>query len=494
MKGFILGIKKEIAVNCSIRKSTNEYCIVELKEPTRIISILFLYLSPSSLTSLNSILINIDMHSHLIIMGDLNARIGNYNPDHSVYYRNSKDSVINSRGKALIDIINLHSLSILNGCSQLDINGEFTFVNKNGSSSIHLCLINNSFQTDNLDFQVLDYESSCHFPICLSVNPCQIRPYTYTRKKIVWEQHKSMQFRETLDATLSYHPNATIDFETLSHNIIQAIETTKMVKTHTITNEIVSAGPVWFDEKCRQYKLAMRRCLRIFRKCNSTSENYHAIRLNYVQSKRTYNNLLVAKKQRHYANLEARMINVKYPGDFFNALSNYRPKYQSSQCNNPTEPAAFAQYFSNQFSLYETPICQQSFDATNDQELDCEFCIDELEEAIRKLSVRKAPGSDGIPNEVWKSLSSEHKCYLLESFNSCWNNCNFPLEWSEIIISPIFKKGDRSNPDIIILKILNKFYYSSSNQYGRRSVRLGLSGKKLYRDFAIIVKHFFKVK
>jgi hypothetical protein len=97
--------------------------------------------------------------------------------------------------------------------------------------------------------------------------------------------------------------------------------------------------------------------------------------------------------------------------------------------------------------LYETPICQQSFDATNDQELDCEFCIDELEEAIRKLSVRKAPGSDGIPNEVWKSLSSEQKCYLLESFNSCWNNCNFLLEWSEIIISPMFKKGDRSNPE-----------------------------------------------
>jgi hypothetical protein len=99
MKGFILGIKKEIAVNCSIRKSTI-----------------------------------------------------NYNLDHSVYYRNSKDSVINSRGKALIDIINY-------------INGEFTFVNKNGSSSIDLCLINNSFQTDNLDFQVLDYESSCHFPM-----------------------------------------------------------------------------------------------------------------------------------------------------------------------------------------------------------------------------------------------------------------------------------------------------------------------------------------
>jgi hypothetical protein len=66
--------------------------------------------------------------------------------------------------------------------------------------------------------------------------------------------------------------------------------------------------------------------------------------------------------------------------------------------------------------------------------------FDELEEVIRKLSKCKAPGSDGIPNEVWKSLIIKQN--LLDSRNS-WNNNSIPLDWLEVRIAPIFKKGAR---------------------------------------------------
>jgi hypothetical protein len=72
--------------------------------------------------------------------------------------------------------------------------------------------------------------------------------------------------------------------------------------------------------------------------------------------------------------------------------------------------------------------------------------FDELDNAINKLSKGKAAGSDGIPNEVWKSLSVEQKLYLLDSFNLSYNTCSFPENWSEVVITPIFKKGDKKDP------------------------------------------------
>jgi hypothetical protein len=65
---------------------------------------------------------------------------------------------------------------------------------------------------------------------------------------------------------------------------------------------------------------------------------------------------------------------------------------------------------------------------------------------MEKLALAKAAGPDGIPNDVWKCLDAEHRAILLDTFNHCWNSSSFPFEWSEVIICPILKKGDRKDP------------------------------------------------
>jgi hypothetical protein len=134
MKGFILGIKKEPAKKCTIKKSTSEYCILEIKDDYRCIWVIFLYLSPSSITTPNKSLAAISPHNPLIILGDLNSRLGDFRPSHSTYSRRAKDKITIARGKTLITVINNHQLSILNGCSTSDKYRAYAFVNKNGSS------------------------------------------------------------------------------------------------------------------------------------------------------------------------------------------------------------------------------------------------------------------------------------------------------------------------------------------------------------------------
>ena len=70
-----------------------------------------------------------------------------------------------------------------------------------------------------------------------------------------------------------------------------------------------------------------------------------------------------------------------------------------------------------------------------------EFSIQELNCAIRQLKNKKAPGKDGISNEMIRHLGSVAKQKLLDIYNHFWNTGTFPTSWKEAIIIPIFKKG-----------------------------------------------------
>ena len=71
----------------------------------------------------------------------------------------------------------------------------------------------------------------------------------------------------------------------------------------------------------------------------------------------------------------------------------------------------------------------------------------ELEEALRKLKQKKAPGPDGITNEMLKHLGPGTKRLLLSIFNQSWFTGTVPTGWKEAQMRPIPKKGkDKRDP------------------------------------------------
>ena len=64
--------------------------------------------------------------------------------------------------------------------------------------------------------------------------------------------------------------------------------------------------------------------------------------------------------------------------------------------------------------------------------------LSELEDALKKLKLRKAPGSDGIPNEMLKHIGTGANRTLLLIFNQSWNTGRVPTKWKEAYI---IKKG-----------------------------------------------------
>ena len=71
----------------------------------------------------------------------------------------------------------------------------------------------------------------------------------------------------------------------------------------------------------------------------------------------------------------------------------------------------------------------------------------ELEAAIQKLKPKKAPGPDGVTNDMLKRLGPAAKNTLLAIFNRCWHAGELPSIWKEAHIIPILKKGkEKTNP------------------------------------------------
>ena len=55
-----------------------------------------------------------------------------------------------------------------------------------------------------------------------------------------------------------------------------------------------------------------------------------------------------------------------------------------------------------------------------------DFTLEELQQAIASLKAKKAPGPDGVPNELYKLLDQEAELALLQTYNQIRNNLTIP--------------------------------------------------------------------
>jgi hypothetical protein len=131
--------------------------------------------------------------------------------------------------------------------------------------------------------------------------------------------------------------------------------------------------------------------------------------------------------------------------DFYAALSHYKPKYSNVNLHDKVTPDTFRTFYANLFSCHDGSNSESELNVKNEI-LDSEFTYSELNLAINSLSSKKAPGSDGIVNEVWKNLNDRHRLTLLDCINDVWRQETLPDNWSEIIVVPIYKKGSHSDP------------------------------------------------
>jgi hypothetical protein len=74
----------------------------------------------------------------------------------------------------------------------------------------------------------------------------------------------------------------------------------------------------------------------------------------------------------------------------------------------------------------------------------------------------KTPGQGNINSDLRKYAPEEFKLKLIKFLNHIYRENCIPIEWRNVFITPIFKKGDRREPQnyrgIIILNTCYKIY------------------------------------
>ncbi len=88
----------------------------------------------------------------------------------------------------------------------------------------------------------------------------------------------------------------------------------------------------------------------------------------------------------------------------------------------------------------------RSEEISGDDRWEREIAEEEVGRAINEIAVRKAAGSDAIESEVWKYAPPEVKRGLVDLFNKVWDSGTILREWSEAIVVPIYKNGDKTEP------------------------------------------------
>jgi len=132
-----------------------------------------------------------------------------------------------------------------------------------------------------------------------------------------------------------------------------------------------------------------------------------------------------------------------------------------SAVDNAITPENWSNYFSellnnepdidNEFEEHVTNVIIQHDDA-------CEPCIsiepdalnrvieiDETISVIKNLKNCKQPGIDGLSYEFFKHCGDTMIKYMCVIFNAILNTGVYPIQWCEAIISPLHKKGSKSD-------------------------------------------------
>ena len=412
----------------------------------------------------------------LLLAGDLNARIKDlldYIPDDNLIHvfgdtdycsssfdlpRQSKDSRCNTFGRSLINMCCTHDLHVLNGRFN-DHLGNFTCVSGDGASVVdYMIACENLFRYVTF-FSVLNRDESDHFPISCNVKfkiPNQASNVdrggiaTNVISKYKWDLSKSRLFFEEFRNLLTQgYDNIQELINTDVNDTVSAIiqlYQKAAVQMYVRSKPSNHAGanalqPLWWNNECDILKQSKYTVLHRFRITNDSED----LSL-YKRLKLEFKTLTSNRKSESQNAQRNKLIDCcKNVNQLWAVLKKSRLKQTVIDSNISLND--WFTYFSE--LLYDDSVGSVTVNddgGVEDEYLNAEITLDEVINAIGKLSVGKSAGNDGISSEFYKHTSNEIAPILCSLFNRIFESHNIPIFWSQSIICPIHKSEAQNDP------------------------------------------------
>ena len=226
----------------------------------------------------------------------------------------------------------------------------------------------------------------------------------------------------------------------------------------------------WLNEDCKNSRKAYLTALNQFN-CNPSNEN----RILLMHRKAKYKKLVVKTKRIYFNNkcIEIKALQRQSPKLFWNHFKSKRKVAGES-----ISPQNFFEYFRNistncndNFSNPSVSQYVQENNCVNPavySELDKEFTQEELLASIKNLKGGKASGCDNLLYEYVIETFDILGNVWVKLFNAIFSSGHFPEKWTEGVIIPLHKKGNRDDVNnyrgITLLSCLGKIFTSVLNE------------------------------
>ena len=423
----------------------------------------------------------------LLLCGDMNARIGKWDlhldeEENSIgrsnsfgatcacaalTNRQSQDDKVNKFGKILINMCKIHHIRILNGCSEGDRIGQYTYISTQGSSVIDYGLVVAQQLPYRIEFTVGSKVESDHMPLEIGIGSSIADTNVYespTHTKVVWNQNKIEEYARHIQSNNFNHQltkaSSAIDISCdLAVSIFnQAIIQCAECMTIKVREKSASQSrSKWFDQECRTQKQKAMKALRHYRSGKEEKQ-----KMNYLQQRALYKTLIREKKKKYNSEIRSALTNnARDSRTFWTIIRNAQYR---KRCEANIHVDVWKQHFAKllQTSKMHTNTIREERNVIRDEILDSPITTDEIRGAIHNLKASKAPGLDGIPGGCIKVACEKIVPFLSKLFNTMYDLHDFPKTWSYSVIVPIHKKGDTSVTDnyrgISLLCALSKVF------------------------------------
>ena len=425
----------------------------------------------------------------LMVLGDLNARVGNNIETAGGVIGKEGETTISPNGERLIDFCLKNNMKIANTFFPHKNIHKYTRVNdeRNEKSIIDYAIVSSSLFYSTMDIKVnrgAEIFSDHHLLIAkmrlLTEESKQKGKQKRTTKPKIEELKKPEVKQMYQDRIKRFITEKQIE---VSNNTIEINWQLYKEALTSCMDEVCGRKLIkgngkrtaWWNEnvkaKVKEKKDAWRKYLKTKRPED---------RLDYV-NKRTIAKEEVKKAKQEQWEEFGHKLQESYMGNkklFWGAMKSMR---KTKSCpirqirndkgeimkeeNEITETwREYFQQLHNTTRSYETRNTNQVTGALNQAELDedTNISMEELQAAIRKIKIGKAPGADQIYPEMIKNQGIEADKILLSICQEAWKSKKVPDDWKKGIIVPIHKKGstmDCSNyRGISLLSIPGKVY------------------------------------
>ncbi|KAH0821274.1 hypothetical protein GEV33_001517 [Tenebrio molitor] len=353
----------------------------------------------------------------LVIGGDFNARIGGKGrrmeeQQVTIERRPTKDGIENAEGRELVSLVEERGWDVLNGNCIGDEKGEYTYIGSRGETVIDYVMVNEEAWDKIEEFKVGERVESDHMPL-----------------ENIWTEEGKEKYRARLREAKYEEGEINEKVRELSENVKNATEK----KEIEIREKMGLWKNEWWDKECREGKQAARKKLRNWKKEKATKEEYK-------RARKRYKLVCKEKKEKKRMEEEMKMKGIKTEEEVWRYINRERKK-KGEIVSDRITMEEWRKYFS-ELLWGEENRQEKEKRQYRVGEIE-EITREELEQQLRKLKRKKAPGRDGIQNESWIYGTEREVDRLLEIMNGVWKGEGFPQEWKEGIICPIYKKGEK---------------------------------------------------